>query len=263
MLYSKEVTYLAYKVKEVADWAGISVRTLHHYDAIGLLKPKTTTSSGYRLYDDESLRTLQQILFFRELGFNLTDIAGIVRSPGFDPQAALAAHRELLLAKRSRIDAMIAAVDQSMAALRGETTLSKNDLFASFHNDELEQKRRQYQNEVQTRWGSTNAYRESQQKTAAYTKDDWKQIMDRAGEIFAALADLTSQAPDAPEVQAIIARWHRWINDHFYACDLPMFQNLALMYTADPRFAENIDAYGSGLALFMQKAMNYYCDAQR
>ena len=249
-----------YKVKETASIAGISVRTLHHYDQMGLLHPSAVTDAGYRLYSDKDLEQLQQILFFRELGFGLEEIADFLDNPGFDRKHALRKHRELLQEKRRRLDALITTVDKTLASLEGDYSMSKKEMFDPFSSEALEKHRQEYAPEVKERWGETDAYKESQERTAKYGKDQWNAIGEQSRAIYTELASLMDRPVRDGEVQAAIGRWHQLINENFYTCSLEMFRGLGQMYTADSRFTKNIDQFGQGLAVFMEKAMNHYCD---
>jgi DNA-binding transcriptional MerR regulator len=169
------------KVSEVSKLAGISVRTLHYYDELGLLVPKTM-ENGYRLYDEECLKTLQQILFFRELGFTLKEIKNILSNPTFDRDKALRNHKHLLQLKRKRLDELISLVDES---LKGDCNMS----FKEFDMTEIEKYKTEYEEEVKERWGHSSAYKQSAKKIAKYKKDDWQRIMSESSEIFEKIAE--------------------------------------------------------------------------
>ena len=157
------------KVSEVAKLTGITVRTLHYYDQIGLLKPSQVTESGYRHYSHTDLEKLQQILFFRELDFPLSDIREILSNPAFDRGVAMQNHRALLLQKRNRIDSLISLVDKT---LKGENDMS----FKQFDASEMEETKKKYAQEAKQRWGTTDAYAEYEEKTADYDGPQWKLI---------------------------------------------------------------------------------------
>ena len=157
------------KVGEVARLARVSVRTLHHYDEIGLLSPSERSESDYRLYTDEDLERLQSVLFFRELGFALDDIARIVGDPGFDRRSALLAQRELLAERAARLADMVAAIELALETDERGLTMSKEDMFEVFGDFDPSE----YEAEVEERWGDTDAYKESARRTRRYTKDDW------------------------------------------------------------------------------------------
>ena len=157
------------QIKEFAELTGVSVRTLHYYDEIGLLKPSfVDEQNGYRFYDESSMERMQEILFYRELDFPLKSIAEILASPNYDKQKALAEQKRLLTLKKDRLERLIAALEQ---AEKGEITMS------AFDNSEYETARQQYEDEAKQRWGDTDAYRESQAKTAGYSKDKWNDVL--------------------------------------------------------------------------------------
>lgn len=249
-----------YKIKEVSKLAGVTVRTLHHYDAIDLLKPCFVSDSGYRFYGDEELEKLQQILFFRELDFSLEEIKNILNSPNFDKAHCLSIHRQLLLEKRQRLDNIIASLDQTLSSLEGGKEMSKKEMFKPFDIKDIESHKAKYAKETEERYGNSDAYKESQRKTSKYDKADWENIMGEAGEIYSDLATLMDRKPADKEVQALVEKWRNHITKNFYNCTPEIFRGLALMYTADERFAENIDKYGEGLAQFLSDAMIIYCD---
>jgi DNA-binding transcriptional MerR regulator len=241
-----------YLVSEVARIAGISVRALHHYDAIGLLVPKGRTGAGYRVYDLEDLLRLQQILIGREQGLALEDIRRALDDPRFDRAQALRAQKRELLDRARRTDAMIRAIDAALALLEGEggTAMDAKQLFDGFDPAA-------YEAEVQERWGDTDAYRESAKRTTRYRADDWQQIKDEQNAIYADAAEAlrAGHAPDSEEAMAIAERHRRSIERWFYPCSLVMHGNLADLWEADARFAENIDRHGVGLTAFLAGAV--------
>lgn len=244
---------MAYTVKAVAELAGISVRTLHHYDEIGLLKPAQTSASGYRLYTEADLERLQQVLFFKELDFGLTEIKEIVDSPDFDRRQALLRHRELLLQKQERIGKLLASVDQTLDSIERGIQMDEKDLFNGFDHSK-------YEKEAEERWGHSEEYKESARRTKKYGKADWTQIQQESGEVYQGLVSVMDRDPADPEVQEWVRKWHEQINKWFYQCSTEVFRGLGDMYVADQRFTENIDKYATGLAAFMKEAMHVYCD---
>lgn len=251
---------MSYKVKEVADLVGISVRTLHHYDQIGLLRPEFVTSAGYRLYNDKDLERLQQILFFKELDFNLQEIKDILDSPGFDRENALRTHKELLIEKKKRLERIIQSVEKSINSIKGGIEMNKKEMFDGFDMTEIEKHKEKYAEETKQKYGNSDAYKESQKKTSKYTKEDWAKIMARGGEIDKKLADLMDRGPSDPEVQKLIADKRQHITDSFYNCTPEIFRGLGDLYVQDQRFTENIDKIKPGFAKFLREAMRYYCD---
>jgi DNA-binding transcriptional MerR regulator len=239
-------------VNQVAKLSGVSIRTLHWYDKIGLLCPAKVTDAGYRLYGDEELERLQQILFFRELGFELKDIKAILDSPNYDKTEAMKKHKELLTLKLNRLKNLINLVDKTM---KGESEMS----FKEFDMAEIEKAQSQYKKEAEERWGSTDAFKQSQKKTSLYTKDDWARITAESDSIHKRLAENMDKSPCSQEVQRIISEWQAHIIKYYYDCTREMLSGLGEMYVADERFTKNIDKNGKGLALFMCEAIKEYC----
>ena len=194
---------------------------------------------------------LQQILFFRELGFPLREIRDIMENPSFDARDALEKQRELLEMKRRRISGLIRLVDQ---ALKGEQAMS----FQEFDESKIEEAKKKYASEVKERWGSTEAYAQSEAKTARYTKEDWRRGQGEAEEIFRKFAAHMEQAPDDPAVQALVREWQEHITRNYYACTDEILAGLGEMYACDERFQKNLDSYAQGLAGFMSRAIRAY-----
>ena len=237
-------------VKEVSRISGVSVRTLHHYDAIGLLKPARVTEAGYRLYDEKALERLQTILLFREFEFPLKEIRDILDSPDFDPLQALDAQIHLLELKRKHLDAVIAYARQIQ-----KTGVIHMD-FSPFDQTELEQ----YAAEAKRKWGSTQAYQEFQQKTTGQTPDqaqsDGKALM----EIFARFGEIRNLSPASEQAQALVAHLQSFITGHYYTCTKPILHSLGQMYIAGDSMTENIDkAGGQGTAAFVSAAIEIFC----
>jgi DNA-binding transcriptional MerR regulator len=241
------------KVKEVADLVGISVRTLHYYDEIGLLVPVETTESGYRVYSEKNLETLQQILFFKELGFPLKEIKQIINSPTFDRQEALEAQHLMLLEKRNRLDKMIRTIEKTIQHLKGEIEMTNKEKFEGFdfsHN--------LYEKEARELWGDS-AVDEANTKIAKLSEFDKKEFAEKFNAIFKKLAALRHFPADSIEAQEAIEKWYLILND-MGNYSLEAFKGLGQMYVDDLRFTENIDKFGQGLAQFMCDAMAAYAD---
>lgn len=239
-------------IGEAAARAGVSVRTLRHYDALGLLAPSEVTQAGYRLYDEAAMAKLEQILFFRELGFPLLQIREIMSHPAYDARGAMRRQKALLEMQRARLDAMIARLDE---ALLGRGTPRPE----VFDMKEIEQMRAQYADEARARWGETAAYAQSQARSAAYGADDWKNIQAEMDERMAAFAAVRTLEPGDARVQALVGDWQRCITDHFYTCTDEILAGLGQMYEADERFRKNIDRHGEGTAACMARAIAAYC----
>ena len=237
-------------VKEVSKITGISVRTLHHYDAIGLLKPTKVTEAGYRMYDDTALGRLQSILLFRELQFPLKQIRAILDSPDFDPAEAIARQIGLLELQRRRIGELIAFAREIQS--KGVTTMN----FDVFDRKEMEK----YKEEVAAKWGNTKAYREFQQKEAAREEGSYGRIAEELMAMFSELGGLKQLSPDADEVQKKISALQEFITENYYECTDEILSGLGQMYAEDERFRKNIDrAGGEGTAVFASRAIAVYC----
>jgi len=242
-----------YQVKDVARIAGVSIRTLHHYDEIGLLVPRAKTRAGYRLYNDDDLFRLQQILIGRELGLPLEEIRRSLDDPQFDHRKTLLAQRDLLKKRAQQTEAMIRAVEATLAALdpKGKgAIMDMKEIFDGFDPAK-------YEDEARERWGNTDAYKESMKRTKRYTAEDWKAIKSEQaaiyGDAYAALK--AGRKPSDPDVMAIAERHRLSIDRWFYPCSIEMQLGLASMYESDSRFAENIDKHGKGLTTFLVAAI--------
>lgn len=252
---------MSYKVKEVADMVGITVRMLHHYDQIGLLKPQSVNSAGYRLYGDNDLEKLQQILFFKELDFSLKQIKELMDSPGYDRHETLRSHRTLLVKKKERLENIIKTVDNTIQSIQGGKTMTtKKEMFKAFDMSEIERHKEKYAKEVEEKYGHSDAYKESAKKTSSYSQDQWQVILENGNKLFTKLATLMDKGPADSDVQETIGAYRQYITDSFYTCTPEIFRGLGEMYVADERFTKNIDKHGEGLAAFMKEAMGIYCD---
>ncbi|MCW3795720.1 MerR family transcriptional regulator [Paenibacillus sp. LS1] len=244
---------MAMKVKEVAELASISVRTLHHYDEIGLLTPDEVTAAGYRLYSDANLERLQQILFFKELDFSLKEIKNIITNPSFDPEEALNMHRLILLEKRQRLDQMIATIDRTVLHVRGEIKMTAKEQFEGFDFSQ-----NPYEQEARERWGD-QAVDQANQKLHSQSGENQRALSDQMNEIYKRLAALRHTEPASAEAQAGIKEWYIWLNE-MGSYSPEAFRGLGQMYVHDERFTRNIDQFGDGLAAFMRDAMAVFAD---
>jgi DNA-binding transcriptional MerR regulator len=244
---------MAYTIKEIADLAGITTRTLRYYDEIGLLSPATIGTNGYRLYDHRSLLRLQQIMFFRELDIPLNEIQKIINQPNFDVKAALVKHRKSLQGKRFRVEALIETLDQTIATLEGEWIMSDKEFFSGFN--ELK-----YEEEARQRWGDTPQYKESTRKWASYSKGQKEGIKQEMGGITRRMVGTAKSHPEDEDIQQAVGDYYRFLNDKFYACDLDFLRNLSNMWVEDPRFAVNYERIREGGSAFVREAVHLYCD---
>jgi DNA-binding transcriptional MerR regulator len=244
---------MAFTVGDLSRLTGVTVRALHHYDEIGLVKPSQRSAAGYRLYGDRDVLRLQQVLVFRELGVPLDEIGAAIDN-ATDRAALLRSHREALVEKRGRIDAMVAAVDAALRVLEeGRKNMRAEDfkqLFDGFNPQDHDE-------EVRQRWGNTEAYQESTRRTQQYGKAEWEAIKRESDEINTRLRDLMQQgaASADPAVQAAVEDHRLHIDRWYYPCSKEVHHGLARMYVADPRFAENLDKVAPGFARFLHDAI--------
>lgn len=236
------------QIREFAQFTGVSVRTLHYYDEIGLLPPAMVDkSTGYRYYDEQTLLRMQEILFYRELDFSLKRIADILSSPHYDRTQALKDQKVLLTLKKERLENLISAID---GAMKGENVMN------SFDNRKLEQ----YKAEAQEKWGRTDAYQEHAEKTKGYSKDKWNALAAGMDAIMAEFAlSMKTSAPDSPEAQSLVRKLQEHITENYYRCTKEILFGLGQMYVADDRFRSNIDKHGDGTAAFIRDAVTAYC----
>lgn len=237
-------------VKEVSKLTGVSVRALHHYDAIGLLKPTRVTEAGYRLYDDTALARLQSILLFRELQFPLREIGEILDTPDFDPMSALEQQIRLLELRREHLDEVISHARQI------QRTGVMNMDFSAFDETKLEA----YAREARAKWGQTQAYKEFEEKTARQTQAQLQETGEALMDHFRRLGALRHMSPGAGEVQTLIGELRDFITRHYYTCTRQILRGLGRMYAAGGEMTENIDkAGGPGTAAFANAAIEIYC----
>jgi DNA-binding transcriptional MerR regulator len=243
---------MAFTVGDLARLTGITVRALHHYDEIGLVVPSQRTAAGYRLYDDADVIRLQQVLLFRELGLPLDEIAAAIDQAGTREQL-LRQHREVLVTKRARIDAMLSALDSALGALEKGQAMQPDDVKQMFDGFDPSQ----YEDEVKERWGNTDAYKESARRTKGYGKAEWAQIQADWGRIYGDMAARmkAGTAVTDPAVQALVEEHRAHIDRWFYPCSVEMHKALGQGYVADPRFAENLDKVAPGFARYLSDAI--------
>jgi MerR family transcriptional regulator, thiopeptide resistance regulator len=242
---------MTYTVGDLASLARVSVRTLHHYDEIGLLRPSGRSGAGYRLYTAPDLQRLQQVLFFRELGFKLDEILRILSDPGFDRRQTLVAQRALLAERAERARALVDLVDRTLKALEEDDTMNPEETFEGFDPAP-------YEEETKAWWGTTEAYAESKRRTSRYTKDDWKKMAAESRATVEELAQAMDDGVAPTDARAMdLAEAHRaHLERWFYACPPAMHVGLGEMYVADPRFAAVYDERRAGLAEFLRAAIH-------
>lgn len=249
-----------YTVGEVAHLAGVTVRTLHHYGEIGLLTPGERTGAGYRLYTDADLERLTRILYYRDLGFALDTIAGLLdaaHDPEQDPQQHLRRQHTLLTERLVRVQAMVTAIEKELEAAMSGTELTaeeKLEIFGETYDPA-------YEAEAQQRWGDTDMWRQSQQRTRAFDKNDWQQVKADTDALNARLVAVfrSGAAPGSPAADAVVEE-HRAAVNVFYDCDHTMQRHLADMYVADERFTTTYEDLSPGLTQWLHDAIHANAD---
>ncbi|MFE0748623.1 MerR family transcriptional regulator [Gordonia sp. NPDC058843] len=244
----------------VAGLVGVSIRTLHHYDQVGLVVPSGRTPAGYRVYDDTDIERLHQVLTYRELGFSLEQIATLLDDPDVDPLGHLETQHELLTERIDRLLRMVASLEEMMNAKKEGIALSAAEQ-AEIFGDQWPGE--EYAAEAEERWGDTDAWKQSQTRTAKYSKQDWQRIKDETDDLERRLADAMRHevTPGSAEANAL-AEEHRAQIGRFYDCDHAMQVCLADMYVADPRFTEHYDAQAPGLAVFVREVIRANAEQQ-
>jgi DNA-binding transcriptional MerR regulator len=243
-----------YTVGEVARLSHVSVRTLHHYDEIGVLAPSGRSPSGYRLYSAADLQRLQQILFYRELEFGLDEIAAMLADPGRTVADHLRRQHRLLREQIDRRRDLLRAIEKEMEARSMGLSLTPEEQFEVFGTDKVGG---EWAEEAEQRWGDTDAYRESQRRTAAYTKDDWTRMKAESDTQLRAMRDFLESgvAPGSPEAMALAEQHRQFLTRWFYDCGYDQHRRLAEMYVADERFTKTFDGVAPGLAQYVHDAI--------
>ncbi|MFJ4328304.1 MerR family transcriptional regulator [Streptomyces tricolor] len=244
---------MSYSVGQVAGFAGVTVRTLHHYDEIGLLVPSERTYAGHRRYSDADLDRLQQILFYRELGFPLDEVAALLDDPDADPRSHLRRQHDLLTARIEKLQKMAAAVEHALEARTMGINLTPEERFEVFGDHDPEQ----YAEETRERWGGTEAYAESQRRAARYTKEDWQRIQaetDAWNERYAALV-AAGEPPSGGAAMDLAEEHRQHIGRWYFEVPYEMHRCFGEMYVSDERFKAYYDAMGAGVAEHLRDAI--------
>jgi MerR family transcriptional regulator, thiopeptide resistance regulator len=239
-------------VSEVAALAGVTVRTLHHYDEIGLVRPSDRTAAGYRLYADRDLERLQLVLFYRELGFGLAEISALLDGSDLDRGHVLREQRALLAAQADRLQRMVTAVDRAIAAHEEGTTMTDESMFEVFGDEQ-----RGYQQDAEQRWGDTPAYRESRRRTATYSRRDWEEFKTESEAVMLRIAAVyrSGATPDSVAAMDAVEAHRLQIEERFYDCSREMQVQLGEMYVQDPRFTATYEAIEPGLTVWVRDAI--------
>jgi len=257
MIWIMETEQRSYSVKELAEMAGISPRTLHYYDQIGLLVPERQDENRYRVYRHAHLLKLQQILFFRELDFSLEQIREILTQPEFDMCSALLAHRNRLQKRRVRIDQLIATIDKTTQLIKGEQNMADHELYAGFS----EEKQREYEKEIRENYGN-EPLETSIRNWNSLTKQQQKEKIAQGKQLHQKIAAAMPLGYADPQVMALI-RQHFTDMQFFYKVNLERYEALGHMYNDDPRFRATYEAVAPGLAAFMEKAIEHFVKTEK
>lgn len=246
-----------FTVKQLSNLAGVTPRTLHHYDQIGLLKPSRVGENGYRYYGEESLLCLQQILFYRELGLPLEDIKRIMGRRDFDVLAALESHKAEIQKRITRLERLTETVNNTILYLKGHQEMSNKQIFSGFSEEQQEK----YAAEAEQMYDAETV-RASNRKWKAYSAAQKQQILDEGGQVYTDMIAVMPKGPESAEAQAIVERWRKHM-DYFWTPGLDQLVGLASMYVDDPRFRANFDQMHPDLANFMSAAVTAYVAARK
>jgi len=247
-----------YTVKQLADLAGISPRTLHYYDEIELLKPSSYGDNRYRYYDDEAMLRLQQILFYREMGLSLGQIQELLDQPDFDVLEALLAHKTALGKQVERLNRLINTVDKTITYLNGGIEMSKKEIFAGF-SEELQE---QYAEEARQRW-DPQLVDESMKRWKSYSPEKQKAIIAEGGEIYTEIFENMEEGlkTDDPEIQAGVAKWHQNMR-YFYEPTIDILSGLGQAYRDSPDFRATFEKFSPEFPEFLCEAIQVYCEGK-
>jgi MerR family transcriptional regulator, thiopeptide resistance regulator len=244
---------MIYTVKQLAVMAGVSARTLHYYDEIGLLVPQRNPANGYRVYDRAALLRLQQILYLRELGMGLDDIQAALDRPDFDLLQALEEHRMALMARQERLSALITTVERTIAYTKGKIDMDGKELFEGFSDEQ----QKIYEEEARRRWGDHHVD-ESHQRWGSYSDEKKKQVLAEGQQIYQDMAAAMPLGPASAQAQSCVARWHANLRN-FYEPTTEILLGLGDLYNDDPDFNATFNKIHPDLAEFMRQAIQIYC----
>jgi DNA-binding transcriptional MerR regulator len=250
-----EDTIKLYRIGQLVRMAGVSVRTLHHYDRVGLLRPAGRSEAGYRLYGEAELLRLQQALFYRELDLPLEAIRRILDDPAFEQVAALEQHRSLLQGRSERLARLVRTIDRTITRLtEDEMALTDEELYEVFGPEEIERIKR----ETRERY-DPKLVGEANRRVSQMSREAWQALQAEGGAVTVELAALMGRDPADPAVQALVARHHAWI-ERFYPCSADVYRGLGQGYAGDPAFRAFYERVRAGLADFLCLAMAHYAE---
>jgi DNA-binding transcriptional MerR regulator len=248
---------MVYTIKKLAKLAGTSVRTLHYYDEIGLLKPEYRGANGYRHYGEKSIAKLQQIMFFREMDFSLEEVKTITSQADFDALEALQSHKELLQKRKERIDELLRTINKTIKNIKGENLMEIKEYYQGFSDEQIEK----YREEVKQRWGE-KTLKDSEARVMKMGKEKFAEVQAESDRIFRTIAENMAKGYDSKIVQTEIAKWRQWLeNFHHYPDEAVL--GLGRAYSQNPEFAKTFKKYHQDLPAFLTKAIEYYCDHRK
>lgn len=252
---------MEYSIRQLSEIAGISARTLRYYDKIGLLKPSCVRESGYRYYSEKELELLQQILFYKERGLKLEQIAAIIQSDDFDIMAALHEHLEDLELQQARLDNMITAVRKTIASMKGEITMSSAEKFESFKKEMIKNNEEKYGEEIRSKYGEKEI-EESNKRMLHMTEEEYDRLTSLEKEIREELnaAVKAGESPESEKAGNIVRLHKEWLKMNWKQYTPQGHIGIAEMYVSDPRFTEYYDKDIPGCAEFLKKAILCWVD---
>lgn len=247
-----------YTVKQLADLAGVSRRTLHHYDEFGLLKPDSYGENRYRYYSYQGLLRLQQILFYRELGLSLAEIQEILDQPDFNVLQALQAHKSELLKRITRLNSLITTVDKTILHVKGEMKMSNNEIFGGFSEEQQEE----YAQQARERW-DPELVDQSMKRWKSYSPEKKQQVLDEGQAIYVDILEHMKEGktPGSAEVQACLVRWHQHMR-YFYEPSWAILRGLGQGYANSPEFRTNFEKMHPDLPDFLNESIQIYTEGK-
>lgn len=247
---------MVYTVKQLADLAGVSPRTLHYYDEIELLKPASHGENRYRYYDEKAMLRLQQILFYREMGLSLKEIKAVLEQPDFNVMSALQAHRATLQKRVERLERLISTVDKTINHLTGGTKMKSEEIFAGFSEEQQEE----YAEQARQRW-DPKVVDASMKRWKNYSKEKQQQILQEGRDIYQGIFDRMDQGNDSKEVQELVGQWHQNMR-YFYEPTIEVLSGLGQMYVDSPDFRATFEKFSPEFPEFLNQAIQLYCEGK-
>ena len=250
---------MEYTINKLAKLAGVSTRTLRWYDECGLLKPRRISSNGYRVYGQPEIDRLQQIMFYRELGVELSEIGHILSSNNFDGLAALQSHYAALCSRKEQIDVLIKNVENTIKAMKGEITMSDNEKFEGFKQKLVDDNEAKYGKEIRAKYGNDSVDR-SNAKVKGMTKEQYAEIERLTQEVNETLKAAFEQGDPSSELAQKACELHkRWLCYLWDGYSKEAHLGVTQMYVDDPRFTEYYDKIAPGCAVFLRDAVKFFC----